>query len=151
MIYRLRPYHNNLGKRQTKASKIYFTETGLASYLIGIREPSQLYSHPLVGSIFENMVVMEAVKHRLNKGEECDLWFYRNSSGSIEVDLVIESGTKIYPREIKSSSTYSDKMGNGLKVFAALAPNAENPIVVYSGKTFDGVAANFADTAAWCI
>ena len=150
VIYKLRPYHNNYGKRQTKAPKIYFTETGLASYLIGIREPSQLYSHPLVGHLFENMVVMEAMKYRLNKGKECDMWFYRNSSGSIEVDLLIESGTRLYPREIKSSLTYSEKMGNGLKAFAELASNAEQPLVVYAGKTFSGVAANFADIAAWC-
>ena len=150
VIYRLRPYHNNFGKRQTKASKVYFTETGLASYLIGIREPSQLHSHPLIGQLFENMVVMEAVKHRLNAGDECDLWFYRNSSGAIEIDLLIESGTRLYPREIKSSSTYSEKMGTGIKAFSSLAPNAEKPLIVYSGKTLNGVAVNFADTTAWC-
>lgn len=149
VIYRLRPYYSNFGKRQIKASKVYFTETGLASYLIGIRDPSQLYSHPLVGQIFENMVVMEAVKHRLNCGEECDLWFYRNSSGSIEIDLLIESGARLYPREIKSSSTYSEKMGSGLRAFSSLASNVEKPLVVYSGKTLGGVAVNFADTAAW--
>ncbi|MBQ9000650.1 MAG: DUF4143 domain-containing protein [Eggerthellaceae bacterium] len=115
-----------------------------------IRDPSQLYSHPLVGQIFEHMVVMEAVKQRLNCGEECDLWFYRNSSGSIEIDLLIESGARLYPREIKSSSTYSEKMGSGLRAFSSLASNVEKPLVVYSGKTLCGVAVNFADTAAWC-
>lgn len=151
IIYRLRPYYNNFGKRQTKAQKVYFTETGLAAYLLGIREKDQLFSHPLVGGLFENMVVMEAVKYRLNRGAEADMWYYRNSSGTLEVDLLIEDGLKLYPREIKSSSTYSDRMGRGLSEFLKLSPNAENPQVVYAGDTFAGVAANFTDISSWCL
>lgn len=128
--------------------KAHFAICTDAAFLIC--DPSQLYSHPLVGHIFENMVVMEAGKHRLNRGEECDLWFYRNSSGLIEIDLPIESGARLYPREIKSSSTYSEKTGSGLRAFSSLAPKVEKPLVVYSGKTLGGVAVNFADTAAWC-
>ena len=150
VIYRLRPYHVNFGKRQTKASKIYFTETGLAAYLIGIREREQLFSHPLVGSLFENMVVMEAVKFRLNRGEEPDLWFYRNSSGTVEVDLLMEDGAALRPREIKSSSTYSQRMGRGLSGFLKIARNVTDPLIVYAGETFDGVAANFRDVSRWC-
>ncbi len=150
IIFRLRPYSNNFGKRQTKSPKIYFTETGLVSYLVGIRDPSQLYSHPLVGHIFENMVVVEAIKRRLNQGLDPDCWFYRNSSGSIEVDLIIEEGGKLYPREIKSSSTFSADMSVHLKTFCELSPNAVHPIVVYAGATHPEVAANFADTHAWC-
>jgi len=149
IIFRLRPYHNNFGKRQTKSPKVYFTETGLVSYLLGIRDPSQLYSHPLVGHIFENMVVVEAIKRRLNQGLEPDCWFYRNASGSMEVDLIIENGGKLHPREIKSSSTFSSDMCEHLKSFCDLAPNAAKPVVVYAGKTFPEVAANFSDTDAW--
>ncbi len=145
IIYRLRPYYNNLGKRQTKAPKIYFTETGLAAYLIGVREPTQLFAHPLVGSLFENMVVMEALKRRLNRSYEPDLWFYRNSSGTTEVDLLIEDRGRLYPREIKSSSTYATEMSRHLRGFVQVAPNVENPLVVYSGKSNSSVAVNFAD------
>lgn len=150
IIFRLRPYYNNFGKRQTKSPKIYFTETGLVSYLLGIRDTSQLYAHPLVGHIFENMVVMEAVKNRLNRGLEPDCWFYRNSSGSIEVDLLLEEGGKLYPREIKSSSTFASDMRTHLEAFNCLASNVEQSIVVYSGETHADVAVNFADTSAWC-
>lgn len=150
VIYRLRPYYRNFGKRQTKACKVYFTETGLASYLVGIREESQLYSHPLIGNLFENMVVMEALKSRLNRGLDPDLWFYRNASGSVEIDLMIEDGGRLYPREIKSSSTYSERMSAHFKDVMALADNIEKPMVVYSGCTQEGIAANFSDTAAWC-
>ena len=151
IIYRLRPYHSNFGKRQTKASKIYFTETGLVTYLLGIREREQLFAHPLVGNIFENMVVMEAVKFRLNRGVEPDMWFYRNSSGTVEVDLLMEDGLHLHPREIKSSSTYSERMGRGLSGFLEVAANAVDPQVVYAGKTFDGVATNFAEVSRWCL
>ena len=151
IIYRLRPYHGNFGKRQTKAQKIYFTEPGLAAYLLGIREKEQLFTHPLVGSLFENMVVMEAVKFRLNRGGEPDLWFYRNSSGTVEVDLLMENGSNLCPREIKSSSTYSLHMGDGLSRFLKLSPTAVDPRVVYAGETFDGVAVNFADVSRWCL
>ena len=144
VIYRLRPYYSNLGKRQTKACKVYFTETGLAAYLIGIRDASQVAAHPLVGGLFENMVVMEALKSRLNRGLEPDMWFYRNSSGSIEVDLLMESPEGLHLREIKSTSTYSSKMGKGLRAFAELSPSVADSIVVYSGREIAGIAANFA-------
>ena len=151
IIYRLRPYHGNFGKRQTKAQKIYFTETGLATYLLGVREKEQLFTHPLVGNIFENMVVIEAVKFRLNRGLEPDLWFYRNSSGTVEVDLLMEDGANLHPREIKSSSTYSQRMGRGLAEFLKMSSHAIDPQVVYSGRTFNGVSVNFAEVSRWCL
>ena len=128
------------------------------SYLLGIRDASQFYSHPLVGNIFENMVVVEAVKHRLNQGLEPDCWFYRNSSGSIEVDLLFEDGGKLlfedggklHPREIKSSSTFSSDMREHLETFSRLASNVARSLVVYSGETHTDVAVNFADVSDWC-
>ena len=120
------------------------------SYLLGIRDASQFYSHPLVGNIFENMVVVEAVKHRLNQGLEPDGWFYRNSSGSIEVDLLFEDGGKLHPREIKSSSTFSSDMREHLETFSRLASNVARSLVVYSGETHTDVAVNFADVSDWC-
>ena len=149
VIYRLRPYYENIGKRQTKACKIYFTETGLATYLIGIREASQVAAHPLIGGLFENMVVMEALKSRLNRGLEPDMWFYRNSSGSVEVDLLIESPRGLHLREIKSSSTYSERMGRGLRAFAELSPKVADSVVVYSGAGIGGISANFAEPEAY--
>ena len=151
IIYRLRPYYNNFGKRQTKAPKIYFTETGLVAYLLGIRDPSQLALHPMIGQVFENMVVMEALKFRLNRGMEPDLWFYRNSSGSVEVDLLIEQGGLLHPREIKSSATYAAEMGRHLREFGGLASDvAAPPMIVYAGSSHAGLAANYADVSVWC-
>ena len=150
IIFPLKPYHRNLGKRQTKSPKIYFFETGLVSYLLGIRTPESVTTHPLVGNLFENYVVAEELKRRFNRGEEADAYFYRNSSGTVEVDLIVENEGRIHPMEIKSSSTFSDSMLKGLRSFASICPEAERGKVVYSGETMP-LAANFADTDAWCV
>lgn len=149
IIFPVKPYHNNFGKRQTKAPKICFAETGLATYLLGIRTVEQLATHPLMGHLFENMVTAEALKYRLNRGLGSDLYFYRNASGSMEVDLLLEDGPRLLPREVKSSSTYSASMSANLKAFCALAPQATDPLVVYSGASSPNVVAHYADTGAW--
>jgi len=149
IVFPVKPYYNNFGKRQTKSPKICFTETGLAAYLLGIRSVDHLVSHPLIGHLFENMVAAEALKYRLNRGMSSDLYFYRNSSGSLEVDLLLEDGARLLPREIKSSSTYSTSMSANLKSFCELVPAAERPLVVYSGTSVSGVASHYADTDNW--
>ncbi len=149
IIFPVKPYHNNFGKRQTKAPKICFAETGLATYLLGIRTVEQLATHPLMGHLFENMVTAEALKYRLNRGLSSDLYFYRNASGSVEVDLLLEDGPRLLPREVKSSSTYVASMSANLKAFCALAPQTTNPLVVYSGASSLNVVAHYADTEAW--
>lgn len=150
VIFPLKPYYRNFGKRQTKSPKIYFTETGLASYLIGLRSPAEVATHPLMGNLFENLVVSEELKWRYNRGAEADMYFYRNSSGSIEVDLLVESGSRLHPFEIKASSTFSASMTKNLASFAAICPEAERGRVVYSGETLP-VAANYADSSGWCV
>ena len=65
--------------------------------------------------------------------------------------MLMEDGAELRPREIKSSSTYSQRMGDGLARFLKLSPNAVDPRVVYAGGTFDGVAVNFADVSRWCM
>ncbi len=150
VIFRLRPYFNNFGKRQIKTPKIYFTETGLVSYLLGIRSVDQVATHPLIGNLFENLVVSECLKRQYNSGEEPSLWFYRNSSGTLEVDLLFEKNGTLIPREIKSSATYSARMSANLCDFASLAPNIEKPLVVYAGKTFENIAVHYSDLSHWC-
>ena len=150
IVFPLKPYYRNFGKRQTKSSKIYFFETGLVSYLLGIRSPESVSTHPLMGNLFENYVVAEEMKRRFNRGEEADVFFYRNASGTMEVDLIVEHDGKLHPLEIKASSTFSSSMTKNLKAFEELCPEAEPGRVVYSGETMP-VAANFSDTDAWCV
>lgn len=149
IVFPVRPYYRNFGKRQTKMPKICFTETGLATYLLGIRNGEQMATHPLMGHLFENMVFAEALKVRLLAGETPDLYFYRNASGTVEVDLLLEDGVRLLPREIKSSSTYVASMSEHLRSFCSLVPEAQNPLVVYSGPSFRSVAVNYGESAIW--
>lgn len=148
VVFTLRPYHNNFGKRITKSPKVYFTEPGLAVHLLGIRSPADLATHPLMGNLFENMVVADALKSRLNAGARPGLYFYRNGAGTVEVDLLSEDGTGLCAHEIKASSTFSEKMARGMRAFAALAPNVRRSTVIYSGATHLPLAANYADMDA---
>ena len=109
ILFRLPPFHANLGKRLVKMPKLHFYDTGLVCWLIGIRTPEQLRTHPLRGPIFETWVVSEIVKHRTNLGETRGLFFYRNRDGA-EADLVIERPSKITLVEAKSSQTPSSRL-----------------------------------------
>ena len=102
-----------------------------------------------MGRLFENMVIAESLKAQLNAGRSGNLYFYRNATGTVEVDLLLEDGASLYPREIKSSSTYVADMRRHLVSFCDLVPQAKDPLVVYSGATFPSVAANYADTNIW--
>jgi predicted AAA+ superfamily ATPase len=140
----LRPYYRNFGKRFIKAPKIYFTETGLVTYLLGIKSAEQIATHPLVGSIFENMVVMEAFKRRLNRGEADDLYFLRTSHG-VEVDIAWENNGKLDLCEIKAGSTFHDDMAKNIRAIERLLPGEiGRKSIVYSGRktsTADGIQA----------
>lgn len=132
IIFKLEPYFENYTKRLVKSPKIYFYDTGLASYLLGIKNAEQISHDPLVGNLFENMVILEILKSEFNKGKEKNLYFFRDSKG-FEVDLIIADGQKIIPIEIKSASTYNSDFSKNLKKMMSFASNAENPIVIYSG------------------
>ncbi len=134
IVFVLRPYHRNFGKRLVKAPKVYFTEPGLAAWLLGIKTEEQMSTHPLVGNLFENMVVMEAVKARCNAAEDINLHFYRAPDG-LEIDLLQENARHLRPIEIKSAQTYHSSMGRNLLRFAQFAENVERPAVVYSGRS----------------
>jgi len=133
LIFKLTPYFNNFGKRVIKSPKYYFTDVGLLSFILGIRKAEQITRDPLVGSIFENMVVLECLKARYNRGQLPDLYFYRDSNGN-EVDIIFQDGRELTAIEIKSSSTYSSDQLKGLSRFQSIATNLKNSILVYNGK-----------------
>ena len=148
IVFRLQPYHANIRKRLTKAPKLYFYDVGLASYLIGIEDARQVTTHPLRGSLFENVVVIEALKHRLNRGHQPNLWFFRDSSG-LECDLLLEAGRGVAAIEAKSGSTVSGDFFTPLNKVAELVPNIVSRTVVYGGtarqERSDGAAVPLAD------
>ncbi len=135
IVFRLPPFHANLGKRLVKMPKLHFYDTGLACWLIGIRTPEQLRTHPLRGAIFETWVVSEIAKHRINRGETRGLFFYRNRDGA-EVDLVIEDPSRITLVEAKSSQTPSSSLFAGarrVEGHLADSPLTCDVVVAYGG------------------
>ena len=134
IVFRLQPYHANVGKRLVKTPKVYFTETGLASYILGLRNVRQVAHDPLRGNLFENLVVSEIVKRIRNADSGDELFFFRTSDG-IEVDALLRTDGGFRPIEIKSAMTHSASLESGMRRFLALKPNAANPTVVYTGRT----------------
>jgi len=133
IIFKLSPYFGNFGKRAIKSPKYYFTDVGLLSYMLGMREPKQITRDPLVGHVFENMVVIECLKSRYNQGKMADLYFYRDSNGN-EIDIIFQDGGELIPIEIKSATTYSSTQLKGLKKFKSLAANIKSSYLIYNGK-----------------
>ncbi len=134
VVVLLQPYFRNFGKRLIKSPKVYFIETGLAAYLLGLRTAEQVARDPLLGSLFENMVVIEMLKTRLNTGKDPDLYYFRDSQG-LEVDLLLASARDLYPFEIKAAFTPNDNLCRNVKKFAELSKEAKRPCVIYSGRT----------------
>jgi hypothetical protein len=131
-IFRLNPYFENFGKRIIKSPKIYFTDVGLASYLLGIESPALATRDPLIGNLFENMVVIEALKARLNAGKEPELYFYRDNKGN-EVDLLFRQNRQLIPIEIKSAMTFHPEFAKGIAQFQKIASSAQKGHIIYAG------------------
>jgi predicted AAA+ superfamily ATPase len=150
IVFRLPSFYNNFRKRLTKSPKIYFYEVGLAAWLLGIEKPSQVMRDPLIGGLFENMVVVEALKARFNAGRAANLYFFRDQRG-LEVDLLAMRARDILPIEIKSGMTYDKSFATNLRSFCKAADSTQNPTVIYGGNqkaVTEGVSyINFRDTA----
>lgn len=110
----LPPYFENTRKRLTKTPKIYFADTGLACHLLGIESPEQLARDKMRGALFENFIVMEAMKRCYNQGKESNLYFYRDSNQN-EIDLLLKKNSGLYGIEIKSAMTYHVDFEKALK------------------------------------
>ena len=133
LVLLLRPHHRNFNKRLVKSPKLYFLDTGLLTYLLRIRSPDELRTHSARGSIFESFVVSELMKNALHRGEEPDLYFWRDSVGH-EVDLLLDHGAEIVPIEIKSGATLVDDFFAGLRYWLNLAGTPDGPAaLVYGG------------------
>lgn len=133
IAYTLPPYFRNFNKRLIKAPKLYFYDTGLACHLLGIRTAAELETHYARGALFENFVVTEIMKNFYNQGSLQSLYFWRDKTGH-EVDLLVDSGGKMYPIEIKASNTFQSKFFSNLDFFNNISGNnPELSAVIYSG------------------
>jgi len=134
IVYLLRPHHRNFGKRLVKMPKLYFLDTGLMAYLLGIRDTDTLATHASRGALFETLVVSEWVKRQFNAGQVAELYFWRDSAGH-EVDLLIPHGNQFMPVEIKSGSTFSNDWTAALRKLSALFGDAALPPgIVFGGE-----------------
>ncbi len=134
IVFRLEPYYENFGKRLVKSFKVYFYDTGIVNYFLGIDSTSELQTHPLYGNIFENFIVSEKLKSIWNKRANEKLFFWRDNN-DVEIDLVVDQGLKKALIEIKSTRTYkSDMLSNIRKVTNIL----EEKYVVESRLVYQG-------------
>jgi predicted AAA+ superfamily ATPase len=151
LVFRLPCQVQNIGNRPVKASKLYFSEVGLASYLLGIKDVNQVIRDPLLGGLFENMVVTEALKTVYNSAEQVgELSFFRDSKG-FEVDLLLDNKRKLLPMTIRAARSYNLDFVAAVNRFRAMTPNAGGGKVIYAGDltpTIQDVEfVNFADVA----
>ena len=151
VVFRLPPYYNNFGKRFVKTPKIYFTDVGLAAHLLGIETLEQVARDPLCGGLFENLVVAEALKARLNAGKAPDLYFIRDKAG-LEIDLALDVRRRLHLFEIKRAQTPSDSLAANLRKFMKSVDSVDSMSVIYSGERWPiaggGRFLPFQDTAA---
>jgi len=134
IVFLLQPFSDNIGKRYIKSPKIYFYDVGLLCFLLGIENTGQLGRDPLRGAIFENMVIVEMMKKRFNKGLDSNLFFYRDSNHS-EVDIVIRKGWELQPIEVKSSRTFHPEFLKQFRNFQKTFPERMiDPVLVYDGE-----------------
>lgn len=136
IIHLLQPHHVNFSKRLIKSPKLYFLDTGLLCYLLKIREPEDILINPMKGAIFETFVFSELYKAFAHIGEVPPLYFWRDRTGH-EVDIVIDTGKKLVPLEIKSAETIDSSFFNGLRYYISMGvPVSKTGVLVHGGEAF---------------
>lgn len=138
LVFRLRPFHRNLNKRLVKTPKLFFHDTGLLCFLLGVRSPADLRLHPHRGAIFENWVVSEVYKAIAHRGMRPRLYMLRDRQGA-EIDLLIDRGDRLVAVEAKSATTVAADFFDGLERFAPVLADATGlpveRVVAYGGET----------------
>jgi predicted AAA+ superfamily ATPase len=142
IVFRLQPYFDNFGKRVIKSPKLFFTDVGFVTYLLGIENTSQVSRDPLRGHLFENLVVLELLKWRTNHGLDPHLYYYRDAQKN-EVDVIFKDGNTLIPIEIKSSKTFNAGFLENLNFFQKLAgPRAPKGYLIYGGEQQQPIHSN---------
>ena len=135
IIVLLKPHHNNFNKRQIKSPKLFFIDTGLCLFLLGIKKQEYIPTHPLLGSIVETYVFSEIYKNFLNNGLDTDFYYWRDQNGN-EVDMVIDiEPSKHIAIEIKAGQTINNKMLRTLTKWSNMVENAKL-ILIYGGEQY---------------
>lgn len=124
IIYLLQPFSLNINKRIVKTPKVYFTDTGLVCYLCRWLTPETLANGAMAVSVYETFIVSEILKSYYNAGKEPDLYFFRNTDGQ-EVDLLFYRDGKLYPIEIKKTSSPNVKNAKHFGTLSTFFPSLE--------------------------
>lgn len=147
IVYRLQPYYKNTGKRLIKSPKIFFYDTGVLCSLLNISTTKELSNHFAVGSIFENFIISEFKKELSENNKSANIYFYRDNHGN-EIDLVVDTGGKLIPVEIKSSTTFSNNFFAGFDYWRNHLDKKARGYVVYGGKDTQKVQND--KLISWC-
>jgi predicted AAA+ superfamily ATPase len=131
IIHLLKPHHKNFNKTIVKRPKLYFYDSALVCYLLGIRNITQLQTHPLRGHIFEGMVVTELIKKRTNLGLDSNLYYWRDKTGH-EIDVIIDQGDILIPLEIKSGMTLNNEFFKNINYWQEHSGSSKS-ILLYTG------------------
>jgi len=116
-IFLLEPYHSSAGKRLIKTPKLYFSDPGMLTYLLGFSDWEAVIRNAAWGAVWENLVISEVHKHFFNIGKRPPCWFWRTVQGE-EVDLLVEVGPRQFLTvECKTASQIEPR---ALKGFAGL-------------------------------
>lgn len=134
LVFLVQPWFSNLSKRLIKTPKLYFCDSGLAAWLLGVRKPDHLTAHPQRGALFENWVMTELLKAQANCGLKPSLHFLRDKQGR-EVDALVEtSPMEIQAVEVKSGETVASDFFDGLSYWRENLQGRElTPWLVYGG------------------
>jgi predicted AAA+ superfamily ATPase len=133
ILFLLKPYHKNFNKRLVKQSKLYFYDTGLACYLLGIENSNALPQHFIKGNIFENFVISELIKSKFNKGKDNNLYFWRDNHGH-EIDVIFEKNAHLIATEIKAGQTINTDFFKGLDYWKNLTGHNDQ-YLIYAGNS----------------
>jgi len=132
IVFLLPPHFRNYGKRLVRSPKLYFYDSGLASWLLNVQDAAHLAVHPQRGGLFECLIAGELLKARFNKALPSNLYFWRNNKGD-EIDLVIDRGEELIPVEIKSGRTLNTDFFRGLERWRVLSSTDSEGYLVYGG------------------
>jgi predicted AAA+ superfamily ATPase len=149
LVFRLMPWHRNIGKRYTKTPKLYFHDSGLACALLGIRNERELLDHDLRGHIFENAVIAESYKMSFNAGRRPRSYFWRDADQRRnEIDLLIEHGQELRLFEVKAAQTARDKHARAMRLFSeGYGSERTKRTVIYDGP--ESIMLNGAEFINW--
>lgn len=144
ITFTLRPYYANISKQLTKIPKVYFYDTGLLCYLLGLEKEDDYMISTLRGGVFENMTMSELMKSQFNMGRIPQIHYYRERSGK-EVDAMVKSGTGYHLYEIKAAATFKPEFMDNMKYLENLLSVPCERTVVFDGHSEPPLLLNIRD------